>query len=73
MKNLRHIIREAIEESLFGSEKEQVRIDLDSGDIFLGDELIGDFHLFKTKSGFLNLTKIEIFEKYRKEDRKSVV
>ena len=67
MKNLRHIIREAIEESLFGSEKEQVRIDLDSGDILLGDELIGDFHLFKTKSGFLNLTKIEIFEKYRKE------
>ena len=67
MKKLRHIIREAIEESLFGSEKEQVRIDIDNGDIFLGDELIGDFHLYKTKSGFLNLTKIEIFEGYRKE------
>jgi len=67
MKTIRHIIREAIEESLFDLGKEQIRIDIDTGDIFLGDELIGDFHLYKTKSGFLNLTKIEIFEGYRKE------
>jgi GNAT superfamily N-acetyltransferase len=62
MKNLRRIIREAIESVL-----EPVRLDMDSGDIFLGNELIGDFHLFRTKNGFLNLSKIEIFEDYRKE------
>ena len=66
MKTIRHIIREAIE-SLFNSEENKVALDMDNGDIFLGDKLIGDFHLFKTRNGFLNLTKIEIFEDYRKE------
>ena len=66
MKTIRHIIREAIE-SLFNSEENKVALDMDSGDIFLGDKLIGDFHLFKTRNGFLNLTKIEIFEDYRRE------
>lgn len=60
MKNLRGIIREAIQSIL-----EPVRLDMDNGDIFLGDELIGDFHLFRTKSGFLNLSKIEIFDEYK--------
>ena len=66
MKTIRHIIREAIE-SLFNSEENKVTLDMDSGDIFLGDKIIGDFHLFKTRNGFLNLTKIEIFEDYRRE------
>ena len=66
MKNLRHIIREAIE-SILESDKNHVRIDIFSGDIFLGNDLIGEFHLFETKSGFLNLSKIEIFKDYRNE------
>lgn len=66
MKTIRYIIREAIE-SLLDSKENQVVLDMDSGDIFLGDKLIGDFHLFKTRNGFLNLTKIEIFEDYRRE------
>lgn len=66
MSNLRRIIREMIE-SVLESDENHVRIDIDNGDIFLGDKLIGDFHLFRTKAGFLNLSKIEIFEGYRKE------
>lgn len=64
MKTLRHIIREAIESIM---ESKEVVVDFDSGDIYLGDELIGDFHLFKTRSGFLSLTKIEIFPEYRRK------
>lgn len=66
MKKIRHIIREAIE-SLFNPEENKVMIDMDSGEISLGDKIIGDFYLYKTRNGFLNLTKIEIFEEYRKE------
>lgn len=64
MKTIRHIIREVIE-SLFNSEENKVTLDIASGDIFLGDKLICDFHLFKTRSGFLNLSKIEIFDEFR--------
>jgi len=66
MKTIRHIIREAIE-SLFNSKENKVALDMDSGDIFLGNTLIGDFHLFKSKNEFLYLTKIEIFPEYQKQ------
>lgn len=62
MKKLRKIIREAVESMM-----NQLNIDMDSGDIFLGDTLIGDFHLYKSKRGFFNLTKIEIFPEYQKQ------
>lgn len=65
MKKLRQIIRESIESIMVGKD-EPLNIDMDNGDIFLGDNLIGEFHLFKSKSGFLYLTKIEIFEDYQK-------
>jgi GNAT superfamily N-acetyltransferase len=60
---LRRIIREAIESVL---DSKEVRLDFDNGEIYSSDELVGDFHLYKTKGGFLNLTKIEIFPEYRR-------
>jgi GNAT superfamily N-acetyltransferase len=63
MKKLRHIIREAIESAM---ESKDVRLDFDKGDIMLNDETIGYFELYKTKSGFLKLAKIEILPKYQR-------
>ena len=63
MKTLRHIIREAIESAM---ESKDVRLDFDKGDIMLNDETIGYFELYKTKSGFLKLAKIEILPKYQR-------
>jgi GNAT superfamily N-acetyltransferase len=64
MKTLRYIIREAVESAM---ESKDVRLDFDNGEIYSGDELVGDFHLYKTRSGYLNLTKIEIFPEYRRK------
>jgi len=63
MKKLRKIIREAIESVI---ESKDVTLDFNEGDIRLSDEIIGYFELYKTKSGFLKLAKIEIFPKYQR-------